>query len=216
MKYYLIISLTIGSILLFGCLSNNSNDEIPIAVVLGKKIYQSQLTEPTKNRNENLAFHIKQPLLEAFIKDNNIIVTEAELKPALSELMEQVDNDFKESAKKHGIDFSDERLKKAKADAYKDGTMFFGEIIKSRKLGKALYEKYGGRVSISSFGFVVAIDSETKYCKEREAAGDFKIYDPEIEKVFWKTLQSEWGDATLSEEEAREMFEDNKYLKFSK
>jgi len=65
---------------------------------------------------------------------------------------------------------------------------------------KALHEKYGGRVAISSFGACIAIDGRNALLKEYAAAGKIEFLDPEIEKVFWEGVESPVVlDATISD-----------------
>ncbi len=50
---------------------------------------------------------------------------------------------------------------------------------------KALHEKYGGRIAVSSFGGWVSIEGRNALLKEYAAAGKIRFHDPEIEKLFW-------------------------------
>jgi len=50
---------------------------------------------------------------------------------------------------------------------------------------KALHEKYGGRIALSSFGGWVAIEGRNALLKEYAATGKIRFHDPEIETEFW-------------------------------
>ncbi len=139
---------------------------------------------------EKLAGAIKRVLLDRYVMDNGLIATDQELEAYLQ-----------------GQKGNPELL----ADDF--GNAFFSEIIESQKVGKSLFKKYGGgRVSISSLGFVVPIDAQVHFLKEQKADGAFSIADKQMEAAFWEQVAKEWGDATLSEDEAREMFNRPDYL----
>ena len=55
---------------------------------------------------------------------------------------------------------------------------------------KALHEKYGGRIALSSFGGWVAIDGRNALLKEYAAAGKIRFHDPEIEEEFWVGVEN--------------------------
>ena len=54
---------------------------------------------------------------------------------------------------------------------------------------KALHEKYGGRLAISSFGGFVAVDGRNALLKEYAAAEKIQFHDPEVEKQFWIAVE---------------------------
>ncbi|WDI43196.1 hypothetical protein [Bremerella sp. P1] len=55
---------------------------------------------------------------------------------------------------------------------------------------KALHEKYGGPIAISSFGGCIAIEGRNQLVKEYAAAGKIRFTDPELEKLFWEGLEN--------------------------
>ena len=55
---------------------------------------------------------------------------------------------------------------------------------------KALYEKYGGKIALSSFGGWVAIDGRNALLKEYAASGKIRFHDPEIENEFWVGVEN--------------------------
>lgn len=50
---------------------------------------------------------------------------------------------------------------------------------------KALHEKYGGPVAVSSFGGLISIEGRNALLREYAATGNLSFLDPEIEKEFW-------------------------------
>lgn len=55
---------------------------------------------------------------------------------------------------------------------------------------KALYEKYGGRIALSSFGGLISIEGRNALLKEYAAAGKIRFHDPVIEKEFWVGVEN--------------------------
>jgi hypothetical protein len=54
------------------------------------------------------------------------------------------------------------------------------------KVAKALYERFGGRVALSSFGACTAIDGRRAVIRDYAAAGKIKFHDPQWERAFWE------------------------------
>ncbi len=57
-------------------------------------------------------------------------------------------------------------------------------FIRQWKINGALYRQYGGRV-IFQQGGPEPLDAYRKFLQERQARGDFAIYDPRMEEPFW-------------------------------
>lgn len=57
-------------------------------------------------------------------------------------------------------------------------------LIRRWKVNKSLYEAYGGRVIYQQLG-PEPLDAYRQYLRERQAAGDFSIADPAMERHFW-------------------------------
>ncbi|QDU41130.1 hypothetical protein Mal4_54950 [Maioricimonas rarisocia] len=65
---------------------------------------------------------------------------------------------------------------------------------------KALHEKYGGPIALSSFGSCIAIDGRNALLKEYAAAGKIEFHDAELEKLFWEgTTSPAVLDVTVSD-----------------
>jgi len=196
--------------------------EEPIAVVLSREICRADLC-PSERETvwrkadlspneyeewqaaypaEKLAALIKGPLLEKYKQEKGLAATEAELAPYLKKWRHS-------GGKAAEASPGGAESKKAERVVAKK---FFASIVESRKIGKSLFEKYGGRVSISSFGFVVPIDAETRFLREKMKEGAFSILDGQMEKAFWAHVSKPWGDGTLTEERAKEMFSSPDYL----
>lgn len=58
------------------------------------------------------------------------------------------------------------------------------QFVKSWKINKALYEKYGGRVIFQQAG-VEPLDAYRDFLKEQEKEGAFRILDKSLEESFW-------------------------------
>jgi pyruvate/2-oxoglutarate dehydrogenase complex dihydrolipoamide acyltransferase (E2) component len=58
-------------------------------------------------------------------------------------------------------------------------------FVKSWKINKSLYEKYGGRIIFQQAG-VEPLDAYREFLKEQEKKGAFKIFGKDYEISFWK------------------------------
>jgi len=154
----------------------------PVAVVLGDRIYRDELMPGESG--ERLAQMIHAPIMRQYLREHDLTVSKKELTAYMKQGDEPLDNDLMD----------------------REGREFFRSIVESIKFGRSLFEAYGGRVTISSFGFVGALDAQETFMRKRMNDGAFAIFDPALEQAFWATVTNEWGDATLSEEKAREMF----------
>lgn len=67
---------------------------------------------------------------------------------------------------------------------------------------KAMYEKYGGRVAISSFGACVSFEARNKVFQEYVDRGDLTFHHAELKKAFWEMARNERmvGDVFLRPE----------------
>ena len=73
---------------------------------------------------------------------------------------------------------------------------------------KALHEKYGGRVGISSFGACTAIDGLNAVLKEYLQRGDFVFHDPDLDEAFWEKVgRVPFTDVVLRPERVKQHFE---------
>lgn len=172
--------MRIFAIALVLCVVGCTSTREPVAIVLGNRIYRDEL-EPD---NRSLSQLIYVPIMRKYMSEHHLTVSDRDLHAYL----------------KRG----DEPLADYILD--KEGKTFFRAIIESRLFAKSLFEKYGGRVTISSLGFAGALDAQETYFREQMNKGAFSILDPALEQAFWGMVNDEWGDVTLSEEKAREMF----------
>ncbi len=177
-----------------------------IAEVLGSKI-------TLKDKN-NLRKLITKPLLEQFITDNKLEPTEQEIKLFLDrskELQKQQVIKFKQEREKLLTELNDTSLSErdrsikesslqrnekmlqsfTKVEKEQPPEMSIMELqvvqgfIKSWKVNKALYEKYGGRIVGQKFG-PEPFDAIRDFLIEQEKAGAFKIIDKSCETYFWQ------------------------------
>ena len=161
-----------------GCTSTRE----PVAIVLGDRIYRDEL-EPDDS-GKSLSQLIHAPIMRKYMRGHHLAISDRDLRACLKRGDEPLPDDLLD----------------------KEGKVFFRSIIESRLFAKSLFEKYGGRVIISRFGFAGALDAQEAYLRKQMMEGAFAILDPALEEAFWNTVTNEWGDATLSEEDAREMF----------
>jgi len=184
-----------------GCATNSGD---PVAVVLGKKIYRNDLKPESRTLAmkqadlppadfmawqsaypaECLAQLVQEPLMRRYMREHKLAVSDKKLIAYL----------------KHG----DEPVPDEVLD--KEGRDFFRSIMETRLFAKSLFQTYGGRVAISSFGFADAVDARAEFLRQQAQTGAFVIQDLGLRKAFWQNTTNEWLDATLTEEEAREMF----------
>jgi lipid II:glycine glycyltransferase (peptidoglycan interpeptide bridge formation enzyme) len=59
------------------------------------------------------------------------------------------------------------------------------QFVKSWKINKALYQKYGGRVIFQQAG-VEPLDAYRDFLREQEEKGAFQILDKQYEAGFWR------------------------------
>lgn len=75
--------------------------------------------------------------------------------------------------------------------------------VRSWKVNKALYEKYGGRVIFQQAGFE-PFDAQRKFLEEQQANGAFEILDADYVEEFWRYWRKD-PHGVVGEEQAREM-----------
>jgi hypothetical protein len=196
MKYILIALLV--------CAAMCTSAQEPVATVLGDKIHRVELMPSEKMATsqkadlseeefaqwqkdypaERLSQLIHRPIMQKYMRENNLVVTDKDIVAYLNRGDEPIPDDILD----------------------KEGKIFFGSIIESLLFSKSLFEEYGGRVAISSFGFADAIDARETFLQQQAQNGTFVINDPDLQKAFWANITNDWLDGTLTEVEAREMF----------
>lgn len=191
-------------IALLVCTALCASAQEPVATVLGKAIYRAELMPDEKITSlkkadlsevkfaqwqidypaERLSQLIHEPIMQKYMDEHDLVVSDKDIVAYLK----QGDNSIP-------VDVLG-----------KEGKAFFRSIIESRLFAKSLFEAYGGRVAISSFGFADAVDAREGFLRQQVQAGAFTINDPALQEAFWTNTTNDWLDATLTEEKAREMF----------
>ncbi len=164
------------------CMVGCTSTREPVAIVLGDRIYRDELEPDDGGKSLSQLVHAR--IMRKYMGEHHLAFSDRDLRAYLKRGDEPLPDDLLD----------------------KEGKAFFRSIIESRLFAKSLFEKYGGRVTISSFGFAGALEAQETYLREQMNKGAFTILDPALERAFWGTVTNEWGDATLSEEKAREMF----------
>jgi len=100
------------------------------------------------------------------------------VRPTRAEIQEHFSNE----AKQHLQAYATPEGMQQMGIAMMWGTASAGDWVRA----KALHEKYGGPIAISSFGACIAIKGRNALLKEYAAAGKIQFHDPEIEKLFWE------------------------------
>jgi hypothetical protein len=132
-------------------------------------------TEELKRQREIDMEKEKQELLVA-LKDNTISEIERKKKEAMLETIEKtskMNGEIKERLK--GMEEQTKFAQRQVAQGF----------VKSWKINKALYEKYGGRVIFQQAG-AEPLDAYRDFLQEQEKNGAFKIMDKTDESEFWK------------------------------
>jgi len=184
-------------------------DKETIAVVLGKKIIVQDKDEvsgmifgalleqyATENKIEPTkaeldAFvqkteEMKKKEEAKFVKDRvrlikelkSMSLTEKERRDKSSQLqtLDNVLKTTKEIAEKTGG--MDEQMRTIKRNMAQ-------HFVKTWKINKSLYEKYGGRIIFQQAG-VEPLDAYLRFLKEQEKRGAFQILNKDYEASFWK------------------------------
>lgn len=77
-------------------------------------------------------------------------------------------------------------------------------FVKTWKINKSLYEKYGGRVIFQQAG-PEPLDAYREFLKEQEMKGAFQILNKEYEAVFWKYFINDAMHGFYSKDEGAKM-----------
>jgi len=157
------------------------------ATVLGKKVNLRAITpaEVARNREtlskENFARWQAESRWRPLVSRVSHLVMSDWAKNNVRPTPEEIQEHFASEARQHlqAYDTEEGRMQVALATGF---TIMSAEEWTT---AKALYEKHGGRVALSSFGAWVAIDGRNALLKEYPAAGKIQFHDPEIEKEFW-------------------------------
>jgi len=166
-------------------------------------------------------------LIEKYAKENNISATDAEAKEFISKLREFKLKDKRDTEKQieqlskelesTKLSEAEKERKRSNLKIFEDGLKinkelpevpedFAKQVVKFWKIGKAIYDRYGGCV-ISGPAGPEPIDSYPKYLKESEKNGSFQIMDKELEKRFWGEYSKNNVHTCYSKEEADRMMQ---------
>lgn len=212
----IIAVLLIGCHVLFALVSELSADEkVPaevrelVATVLGKPIYQftpanaamkqKELSGPDyerwlrEYRAAHFLSHITGRVLQEYAIREKLSPSDADIEALIADTVRKYPGNF-------GTD------EKSLKDL---GWRIFCLRASSNewRTAKALHEKYGGRVGVSSFGGHMSFEGRNAVLKEYSAAGDLKFHDAELERAFWeKTRDERFSDVTLQPERVAQHF----------
>ena len=194
-----------------------------IAVVLGHEITVEEA------RGSGIAALINGSLIENFAEDNGIRPTEDELTAFTARMLEtqrrslsrfEVDRAKLEQALEETLSAEErkeiqDRLESlvaiidslAESQRYADMDVVRPVAmrwVKSWKVNKALYEKYGGRVIWQQAGFE-PLDAQRQFLEEQQASGAFTIFDQDYEDEFWHYWRTERIHKFVPEGKEREL-----------
>ncbi|HWM94364.1 MAG TPA: hypothetical protein VN493_26650 [Thermoanaerobaculia bacterium] len=184
-------------------------------------------------RAMRLAALVQKRLLDSYAKQSGLEPTEAELQPLLRSF-EKGSKDVEESMRRTRQRRLAEIRKKledpaldpaerarltaelaeweqfpsgGEAETQKGDREFVSGLVQNWKVQRSLFNRYGGRVLVSSFGFNIAIDALKQFLREEETRGSFEIYDPALRTAFWTAVADEtWADGVTSGPGAEKLF----------
>ena len=140
-----------------------------VAQVLGDDIHASQVGE--------LQTAIFSRLFESYAAEHDIEVTDADMNAFIERM-------------KQGSAGEDELTAEEAAQVDVMRQQMGYAMIRQWKINKSLYAAYGGRVIYQQFG-PEPLDAYQKFLREKAAAGDFTITDPDMDKAFWSYFTDE-------------------------
>jgi len=138
-----------------------SEDELKIV----EQNYPSLSKEEMFNMaiSEKLSTLIWTPIMEEFSKDHDV-------EPTLEELQSFAKSINAERSQGNELSMNE----------------IYRPFVKTWKVSKALYAEYGGTVIFQQANPLEPVGAYRKLLEKYEAQGDFKIYDKEINKLFWQ------------------------------
>ena len=198
--------------------SGNSNIDSPesarlvAATVLGRPIYEDRFDQTASNikritksdrsllslKAERLLADVAGKLMMDFYQREELHPTEAEISAKLSSVMQA----YPELA------FTIMMNKQARLDLGVRFAFAGGSSI-DWVVAKHLHEKYGGSVSVSSFGAMMSIEGRNALIRDYVARGDVRFYLPELEQALWEQAEKKYAlDTTVRDQKrVKEMFE---------
>lgn len=186
-----------------------------------------------KARAKQLAALVQGLLFDSYAERNGLKPTEAEMRPLLHSLEEaskQADESFKR-VRQQRMDAIRKKLADPALDpaertrltadlsnweqlpsriesrAQEGGREMMVLLAQNWKVQRSLYQRHGGRVLLSSFGFHVAIDATKRFLREEEKRGSFEVFDPALRTAFWEAAADEsWADGVATGSSAKDVF----------
>lgn len=128
-----------------------------------------------ESRWRPLVSNVAHLVMSDWARQNDVRPTEAE-----------IHKHFSDEAKQHLGMYATGKQKKQVTLAVELATLSAGEWVRA----KALHEKYGGSIALSSFGGWIAIEGRNALLKEYAAAGKIRFHDSEIEQLFWLGIEN--------------------------
>jgi hypothetical protein len=182
-----------------------------VATVLGEKIYSDQITpaEARAKREELSDADYQKWLLEYRIswllsRVEGRVLKEYTIREKLSPSDQELDALF--------LDFSQTYLANHELDDESKQKLALRMLwLKASscewRTAKALYERYGGQVAVSSFGACTSIEGRNAVLKAYAEAGELTFHQHDMEQAFWeKTKDTRVLDARVSPERIKGFF----------
>ncbi len=185
------------------------------ATVLGKEIDLNKIVYPLEveekrqtlpaakfdtwlrsHQVERLFWHIKMPVMQDYVTREKLSPSDEELNKLIQDAQRKYPENF---------DTTDEE---AKRKLGLEAWWMLGST-KDWRLARALHQKYGGRVAISSFGAFESFEGRNAVLKEYFDRGDIKFHQADLQQAFFEKMKDERiQDVTLSPERSTELFKE--------
>ncbi len=183
-----------------------------VATVLGKPFYHFTPADAAAKRKElpkrEYERWLREYRAQHFLSHiTGRVLSDYAIRQKLRPSDDEIDALITAAARKYAGNFKED--KKSKQELQKLGVRIFWLRASSHewRTAKALHEKHGGRVGISSFGGHMSFEGRNAVLKEYSAAGDIKFHDAALERAFWEKTQDErFSDVTLSPESVAQHF----------
>lgn len=190
----------------------------PRAYVLGQPVTGQRPGTPVQPEPwKAVAGQIQRALIENYSRKHGLEPTaqevaalRARMKAATAgTVVGNAADELRETLIRNGVDEQTAR-RQARAFSAEESSrdeQFVLSLIRYWKFGRALFQKHGGRVRLSAFGFQDPMDAMERFLIEEEKLGNFSIPDPEFRAKVWAVFQDKTGgDGTVSGARAAEVF----------
>lgn len=170
-----------------------AQEDLPVARVLGQVIVTSDLDE--------LIASVLSPLLNEYAEQHGLRVGNEEVDEYLTKMdrsLAALGDDYEGVA-----DLPPEEAQQA----MQMRRQMAESLLRQRKINRALYEQYGGRVAFQQLG-PEPIDAYREFLEERQRAGAFELVDADLAEAFWEYFSDEQKHSFFDEEQARAAFSD--------